>query len=119
MCNLRSELAEMLQKCGITDISFVVAAAEFMIANGVTIEKCNRDCATCFKTKVVNPAITEEVDRLKALNTAMVAALKNSGGCGNCKHCYAAWDEEPCDSCRQDPGFPAWEWNGIIRGCTK
>ena len=61
-------------------------------------------------------AEAEELARAKALCTAMAGALKISGGCGNCKHCYSAWDEEPCDSCRQDPGFPQWEWNGIIRG---
>lgn len=54
MCNLRNELSEILRKCGITDSSFLVATTEYMIANGVVIEKCNRDCANCFKTKLVN-----------------------------------------------------------------
>lgn len=64
-------------------------------------------------------AEADELARVKAINAAMSAALKNSDGCGNCKHCYALWNEEPCDSCRQDPGFPAWEWNGNIRGWAK
>lgn len=29
--------------------------AEYLIANSVTIEECNRDCANCIKTKLVNP----------------------------------------------------------------
>lgn len=47
-------------------------------------------------------------------NVAMAAELKKHGGCGSCKHCYSAWDEDPCDSCRQDPNFPLWEWKGGI-----
>ena len=61
----------------------------------------------------------EELARLKARSAAMECALKASGGCGNCKNCYVPWNEEPCDSCRQDPGFPKWEWNGNIRGWAK
>ena len=54
----------------------------------------------------------DALEKLEAQNAAMAAELKNAGGCGACKHCYSAWDEDPCDSCRRDPGFPAWEWNG-------
>ncbi len=31
-----------------------LAMADYLIDNGVTIEGCNRDCANCFKTKLVN-----------------------------------------------------------------
>lgn len=57
-------------------------------------------------------AEAQELARLKAENAAMARALKASGGCGDCKNGYSAWDEDPCDSCRQDPGFPGWEWKG-------
>ena len=38
-------------------LSYCVAEnlAEYLIANSVTIEECNRDCANCIKTKLVNP----------------------------------------------------------------
>lgn len=55
-------------------------------------------------------------NRLKAENVAMAAELKKAGGCGACKHCYSAWDEDPCDSCRQDTNFPGWEWQGREEG---
>lgn len=61
-------------------------------------------------------AEAQELDKVKVEIAAMAAELKNAGGCGACKHCHSAWDEDPCNSCRQDPGFPAWEWNRIIRG---
>lgn len=64
-------------------------------------------------------AESEELAQLKARSADMECALKASGGCGNCKNCYVPWNEEPCDSCRQDPGFPKWEWNGNVRGWDK
>jgi hypothetical protein len=40
------------------------------------------------------------------------AELKQQLGCGGCEHCNTEYDQEPCNSCRQDPKFPAWKWRG-------
>lgn len=57
-------------------------------------------------------AEAQELARLKAESAVMAAALKKSFGCGSCKHCDVEWDQDPCDSCRQDPNFPLWKWKG-------
>ena len=53
-----------------------------------------------------------ELIRVKAERDAMEAELKHDKGCAGCVHCDTEWCEEPCDSCRQDPKFPAWKWRG-------
>jgi hypothetical protein len=49
---------------------------------------------------------------VKAEHDAMMEELKHDKGCAACVHCGTEWCEEPCDSCRQDPKFPAWKWRG-------
>lgn len=52
------------------------------------------------------------LEQLQADRATMAAALKKLGGCGNCKHCEAEWDQDPCNTCRKDQSFPKWEWKG-------
>lgn len=57
-------------------------------------------------------AMVEQLEKVRAERDAMAAALKARGGCDTCKHCNVEWDHEPCDSCRNDPSYPKWEWKG-------
>lgn len=50
--------------------------------------------------------------QIQAERDSMAAALKKEFGCGGCKHCDCEWDQEPCNSCRQDGNFPKWVWKG-------
>ena len=52
-----------------------------------------------------------EVEEGQELSEAR-AELKQQLGCGGCEHCNIEYDQEPCNSCRQDPKFPAWKWRG-------
>lgn len=57
-------------------------------------------------------AEAQDLALIKAERDAMMAELKHDKGCAGCVHCDTEWCEEPCDSCRQDPKFPAWKWRG-------
>ena len=57
-------------------------------------------------------AEAQDLALVKAERDAMAAELKHDQGCAGCEHCDIEWDKEPCDSCRQDPKFPAWKWRG-------
>jgi hypothetical protein len=57
-------------------------------------------------------AEAQDLALVKAERDAMEAELKHDKGCAGCVHCDTEWCEEPCDSCRQDPKFPAWKWRG-------
>lgn len=57
-------------------------------------------------------AEAQDLALVKAERDAMEAELKHDQGCAGCVHCDTEWCEEPCDSCRQDPKFPAWKWRG-------
>lgn len=57
-------------------------------------------------------AEAQQLAEIKAERDAMAAELKHDQGCADCVHCDTEWCEEPCDSCRQDPKFPAWKWRG-------
>lgn len=52
-----------------------------------------------------------EVEEAQLLAEAR-AKLKQLLGCGGCEHCNTEYDQEPCNSCRQDPNFPLWKWKG-------
>ena len=63
--------------------------------------------------------IMQAARRLQVLDiqcSSMASTLKKLYGCGGCKHCDCDWNQEPCDSCRKDGNFPAWEWKGENNG---
>ena len=57
-------------------------------------------------------SLVEQLMEIKKERDAMAAALKNRGCCDTCRHCDIERDQHPCDSCRQDPNYPSWEWKG-------
>lgn len=60
-------------------------------------------------------AEAQQLAEIKAERDSMAAELKRTQGCGGCKHCREDWDAEPCNTCRQDKDFPAWEWKGATQ----
>ena len=61
---------------------------------------------------VMSKKVYAKLKAAREENATMAAALKKEYGCGGCKHRDCDWDQEPCDSCRQDGNFPKWEWKG-------
>jgi hypothetical protein len=62
--------------------------------------------------------MNEAEARLEAVTAQLekaLAVIKAVGGCGACQHYCKEYLDEPCYSCMQDPGYPAWAWNeGVI-----
>ena len=65
---------------------------------------------------VMSKKVYAKLKEAREENATMAAALKKEYGCGGCKHCDCEWDQEPCDSCRQDGNFPKWVWKGENHG---
>ena len=72
MNNIREKLIELIASAKVQTLSFlpprpisedytpyfIETIADHLIANGVTITECDRDCRNCWKTKLVNPQWT-------------------------------------------------------------
>jgi hypothetical protein len=71
-------------------------------------------CGLC-RLQDFEVAEAQQLAEIKADRDAMAAELKRELGCGGCKHCREDWDAEPCNTCRQDKDFPAWEWKGATQ----
>lgn len=57
-------------------------------------------------------AEAQQLTEIKTERDSLKAELKYAMGCGGCKHNQGDWRDEPCNTCRKDKNFPAWEWRG-------
>ena len=61
---------------------------------------------------VMSKKVYAKLSASQAECRSMASTLKKLYGCGGCAHCNCDFDQEPCESCRKDGNFPAWEWKG-------
>lgn len=109
---MREKLSRMLEhiiaKIGRFGVprSDSLAMADYLIDNGVTIEGCNRDCANCFKTKLVNNVQQwiSVKDRLPEKEGFYLVATK-----------YGTVHRELYFLCG-DPPEPSFGWCGVSKG---
>lgn len=95
-------------------------AAEWPVTNKqpcITSDEWLRCVCTAAADRIEQMGETIDYARqIQAERDSMAAVLKKEFGCGGCKHCDCEWDQEPCESCRKDGNFPAWEWKGENHG---
>ena len=53
------------------------AIADYLIANGVTVLDCKKDCTTCWKTKLVTQRWIPVTERLPEHEDAVLCFIKN------------------------------------------
>lgn len=81
---LRQRLIKLLMQKGF-GVEGATIAADHLIANGVTIDTCGRDCKSCWKTKLVNQTtrwipVTERLPEEKVMVLGFYHTVYKDGG---------------------------------------